>query len=149
MLKHPTLNEQLGVGMKLAVPIYQAVILSIVAGASYLAPGDNGYLVSPLVGGLLVGGSQAVNLVLTGNALGGKSAQPPLSIQKISWLHSRLSDWVQWSSIYTDSFNSLRRLRLDRTLAHIEIEPAVQQHKAGLQIGRLRLWSFAWQSAAQ
>jgi hypothetical protein len=45
--------------------------MAIVAGAAYFAPGDRKYLVSPYFGGLLIGGSQAANLVLTGNALGG------------------------------------------------------------------------------
>ena len=47
--------------------------MSIVGGATYLFPGNGKYLVTPLRGGLLIGASQAANLILTGNGLGGKS----------------------------------------------------------------------------
>lgn len=64
------MNEQLDVETKWAVPAYQFLCMAVVAAAAHFAPGDK-YLVSPLIGGVLIGGSQAVNLLLTGNGLGG------------------------------------------------------------------------------
>jgi hypothetical protein len=66
-VKRQTLNDS----KQSAILGYEAVCASIVAGAVLLFPADKKSLVSPILGGLLVGLSQAANLLLTGNALGG------------------------------------------------------------------------------
>ena len=69
-----TLDCELGINDKrLAILCYQVVCGTIVAGALNFKPGDASVLVPPVVGGLLVGASQAASLMLTGRSLGGVS----------------------------------------------------------------------------
>jgi hypothetical protein len=61
------------VGGPLAILAYEAVCSAIVAGAMHFAPGgDETSLVPPVLGGLLVGASQAMSLLLTSRPLGGE-----------------------------------------------------------------------------
>jgi hypothetical protein len=64
------MDHEYGVNRRLAILGYQVLCGTIVAGAMHFAPGDLKSLVPPIVGGILVGGSQAASLVLTGRTLG-------------------------------------------------------------------------------
>lgn len=70
LLEKPAVYQRLGVSQGGAVVAYIALCAAVVAIASSLVPGDRQVLVAPVVGGLLIGGSQAANLILKGNTLG-------------------------------------------------------------------------------
>lgn len=61
----------------MAVLFYQVACGTIVAGALNFKPGNASALVPPVIGGLLVGASQAASLVLTGRSLGGEFSINP------------------------------------------------------------------------
>jgi len=71
----PTLYQKLDITESQAVLVYEGFCVAIVAVASFFAPGRPGTaIVSPVLGGLLIGASQAVSLALTGKMLGVSAA---------------------------------------------------------------------------
>jgi hypothetical protein len=69
-----TVYEACGVGWGTGLLVYEAVCAAVICGAVYFAPGDGGVFVPGVVGGLLIGASQAVALLLTGSTLGSSAA---------------------------------------------------------------------------
>lgn len=69
-----TVYQKLGVKEISAVLGYQAACFSVVLAAMRFLPDSQGRLLNPLVGGLLMGSSQLISLVLTSNTLGVSSA---------------------------------------------------------------------------
>lgn len=69
-----TVYEACGVGWGAGLLVYEIVCAGAVGAAVYLAPGDGEALVPGIVGGLLIGATQAVSLLLTGSTLGSSAA---------------------------------------------------------------------------
>jgi uncharacterized membrane protein YedE/YeeE len=133
LLEKPAVYQRLGVSQGGAVVAYIALCAAVVAIASSLVPGDRQVLVAPVVGGLLIGGSQAANLILTGNTLGVSAAYE--QIGDLFW-------WAQKSlfgkagprpTIRSTAF-ALGTVLGSFTLSRAVEIPAAEQ----LQIGKLR-----------
>lgn len=69
-LEQPTVHQTYGLGENEAILAYEAFCVAILATVAYFAPGDGAVLLPGAVGGVLIGGSQAASLLLTGNTLG-------------------------------------------------------------------------------
>jgi uncharacterized membrane protein YedE/YeeE len=76
--ERPTIDQTLSIDPLLAVAIYEALCLGIVASVSFLAPDTKEILVPGAMGGLLIGGSQFTSLWLTRNTLGVSTAYEQL-----------------------------------------------------------------------
>jgi hypothetical protein len=74
VVEAPTVYQTYGIGEKEAVLAFEAFCAAILATVMYFAPGDGKVLVPGVVGGVLIGSSQAASLLLTGNTLGTSSA---------------------------------------------------------------------------
>lgn len=69
-MEKPTIYEKLGTGKGSGLLGFEALCWGFIAAASYFSSSPKASLVNPIVGGLLIGGSQLTSLALTGNTLG-------------------------------------------------------------------------------
>jgi hypothetical protein len=65
-----SIYEQLGFTKISAISFYEGLCAALLGLSSLLAPGDREVILPPIVGGLLIGGSQLTSVMLTGNTLG-------------------------------------------------------------------------------
>jgi uncharacterized membrane protein YedE/YeeE len=74
----PTLYQRMGASEEVGVLGYAAMCLGFVAGLSLLFPEEGKVFLPAAIGGFFIGVSQAMSLVLTGNALGVSTAYEQL-----------------------------------------------------------------------
>jgi uncharacterized membrane protein YedE/YeeE len=100
-LEKPTVYERNNLSKKTAVVLYEGLCLGILGGVSWLSRGmEKGeVLLPPIMGGVLIGGSQMASLVLTGNALG------------ISTAYEQVGDLFWWGLDSSPSTNKVKKPR--------------------------------------
>lgn len=80
-----TVYQKLGLSEESMVLVYEAACLAVVLAASYTKSAKN-VLLPPVVGGLLIGGAQAVSLILTRNTVGVSTGYEQVGqLAKWSW----------------------------------------------------------------
>lgn len=84
-LEKLTVHQTYGLGENAAILMYEALCAAILGAVVYFAPGEGRALVPGVVGGVLIGASQAASLLLTGNTLG------------ISGAYEQIGDLFWWS----------------------------------------------------
>ncbi|KAF4635757.1 hypothetical protein G7Y89_g2349 [Cudoniella acicularis] len=84
-LSKPTVYQKLGLSEKTAITFYELALTAGLLGASIYAPRNSASLVNPVLGGLLVGGTQFASLYLTGSTLG------------ISTAFEQIGDFFWWA----------------------------------------------------
>ncbi len=83
-----TIYQSLGMKEETFVCVYEVGLLAIILAASFTPEAPN-LLFHPVVGGLMIGGAQAVSLALTGNAVGVSTGyEQVVNVSKWLWRRS-------------------------------------------------------------